>query len=48
MRLISGEEMDGRPLIGLTRSEAEHLADRVNAAIGGLAGYSPVPFAGVA
>ncbi|WP_224588777.1 hypothetical protein [Mesorhizobium sp. CA14] len=41
-------EMDGRPLIGLTRSEAERLADRANAAIGGQAGHSPVPFAGVA
>ena len=41
-------EMDGRVLIGLTRGEAEQLADQANAEIGGLAGSSPVPFASVA
>lgn len=41
-------EMDGRALIGLTRGEAEQLADQANAGTGGLSGDSPVPFASVA
>ncbi|RUU59285.1 hypothetical protein [Mesorhizobium sp. M2C.T.Ca.TU.002.02.1.1] len=41
-------EMGGRPLIGLTRGEAEQLADRADAVIGGQAVDSPIPFAGVA
>ena len=41
-------EMDGRPLIGLTRGEAEQLADLANAGFGGQAGNLPVPFASVA
>ncbi|MBZ9989730.1 hypothetical protein LB572_21770 [Mesorhizobium sp. BH1-1-5] len=41
-------EMDGRPLIGLTRAEAEQLADRANAGIGGQGDNSPVRFASVA
>ncbi|RWC10436.1 MAG: hypothetical protein EOS63_20725 [Mesorhizobium sp.] len=39
-------EMDGRVLIGLTRGEAEDLADQANA--GGPVVDSPVPFASVA
>ncbi|AZO35643.1 hypothetical protein EOA27_15785 [Mesorhizobium sp. M2A.F.Ca.ET.037.01.1.1] len=41
-------EMDGRVLIGLTRGEAEDLADQANAGIGGQVVDSPVPFASVA
>ncbi len=40
-------EMDGRPLIGLTRGKAEQIADQADAGIGGPAGNSPVPFASV-
>ncbi|AZO04184.1 MULTISPECIES: hypothetical protein [unclassified Mesorhizobium] len=39
-------EMDGRVLIGLTRGEAEDLADQANA--GGPVVDSPGPFASVA
>lgn len=41
-------EMDGQALIGLTRGEAEQLAEQANAGIAGLPGNSPVPFASVA
>ncbi|TPL38895.1 hypothetical protein [Mesorhizobium sp. B2-4-6] len=41
-------EMDGRPLIGLTRGQAEQLADLANAGLGGQTASSPVPFASVA
>ena len=41
-------EMDGQVLIGLTRGEAEDLANQANAGIGGQVVDSPVPFASVA
>ena len=41
-------EMDGWPLIGLTRDEAEQLADMANAGLGGQAVNLPVPLASVA
>ncbi|UCI26876.1 hypothetical protein [Mesorhizobium sp. B2-8-5] len=41
-------EMVGRPLIGLTRGEAEQLADLANARLGGQTASSPIPFASVA
>ncbi|WP_181182672.1 hypothetical protein [Mesorhizobium sp. B3-1-9] len=41
-------EMVGRPLIGLTRGEAEQLADLANAGLGGQTASSPIPFASVA
>ena len=41
-------EMDGQPLIGLTRGEAERLADLANAGLGEQAVNLPVPLASVA
>lgn len=41
-------EMDGRPLIGLTRGEAKRLAGLANAGLGGQVVNLPVPFASVA
>ena len=41
-------EIDGRTLSGLTRGEAEDLADQANAGMGGQAVDPPVPFASVA
>lgn len=41
-------EMDGQVLIGLTRGEAEDLANQANAGIGGQVVDLPVPFASVA
>ncbi|MDX8453701.1 hypothetical protein RFM98_13120 [Mesorhizobium sp. VK9D] len=48
--LVSGlpAEIEGRLLIGLTRQEAEQLADQANAGIVGQAVNSSVPFADVA